>query len=245
MKLYGALAEWWPLFSPPDHYREEAAFYVRHLLDAGSIAPRTLLEFGSGGGNNAFHMKRYFHSVTLVDLSPGMLAVSRRLNPDCEHCAGDMRTLRLGRQFDRVFIHDAICYMASAEDLQRAIDTAWIHCRPGGAALFAPDYVRETFQPSTDCGGEDAGARALRYLEWVHPADPHEASFFVDYLVALRHEDGSVTVEQDRHREGLFARGDWLHMLSQTGFEPTVVPFRHSEVEDRTLDVFLAVRPAA
>ena len=35
--------------------------------------------------------------MTLVDLSEEMLAVSRELNPECEHLQGDMRTLRLGR----------------------------------------------------------------------------------------------------------------------------------------------------
>src|SRR6266446_5297728 len=50
-------------------------------------------------------------AMTLVDLSPRMLLVSRRLNPECEHIKGDIRTLRLGRTFDVVFVHDAICHM--------------------------------------------------------------------------------------------------------------------------------------
>jgi hypothetical protein len=37
-----------------------------------------------------------------------MLEVSRRLNPDCEHPPGDIRSVRLGRTFDVVFVHDAI-----------------------------------------------------------------------------------------------------------------------------------------
>ena len=64
-----------------------------------------------------------------------------------------MRTVRLGRQFDAVFVQDTICYMASEADLGPALETAFLHTRPGGAALFAPDHVRETFRPSTDQGG--------------------------------------------------------------------------------------------
>ncbi len=71
MKLYNSLADWWPLFSPPSEYVEEAAIYLRHLLAAGSLPANTLVEFGSGGGNNAFHMEANFSSVTLVDPSPG------------------------------------------------------------------------------------------------------------------------------------------------------------------------------
>lgn len=48
--------------------------------------------------------------MTLVDLSPEMLTTSCALNPECEHLPGDMRTVRLGRLFDAVFIHDAIIY---------------------------------------------------------------------------------------------------------------------------------------
>jgi trans-aconitate methyltransferase len=59
--------------------------------------------------------------MTLVDLSEEMLVVSRRLNPECEHLLGDMRTLRLGRSFDAVFVHDAIDYMTTEADLRRAV----------------------------------------------------------------------------------------------------------------------------
>ena len=89
--------------------------------------------------------------------SAGMRAVSLALNPDCEHVAGDMRSVRLGRQFDAVFVHDAVCYMTTESDLQLAIETAFVHCQPGGVALFAPDFVRDTFRPGTDHGGSDDG----------------------------------------------------------------------------------------
>ena len=49
-------------------------------------------------------------TCTLSDLSPQMLSLSRTLNPGCEHVLGDMRTLRLGRTFDAVFVHDAVMY---------------------------------------------------------------------------------------------------------------------------------------
>jgi ubiquinone/menaquinone biosynthesis C-methylase UbiE len=125
-KLYEQLASWWPLLSSPDEYAEEAAFYARTLSAACELPPRTVLELGSGGGNNASHMKAQF-SMVLVDRSPGMLAVSRALNPECEHVEGDMREVRLGRLFDAVFVHDAITYMTTSEDLQRALETAFVH----------------------------------------------------------------------------------------------------------------------
>ena len=243
-KLYDQLSSWWPLLSHPDEYVEEAAFYAKHLLAVGDRPARTLLELGSGGGNNASHLKAQF-SMVLVDPAPGMLALSRELNPECEHLQGDMRTIRLGREFDRVFIHDAICYMTTAPDLRRAIETAFVHCRPGGAALFAPDHVRESFRPGTDHGGNDGEHRALRYLEWTWDPDPTDTTYTVDYAYMLREGNGAMRVEHDRHIEGLFARTEWLQILADVGFQPHVVPLEHSEVEPGTCEVFLGVKPSA
>ena len=241
LKLYGDLAAWWPLMSAPADYAEEAAFYQRTLLEACERSPQTLLELGSGGGNNASHLKARF-SMTLVDPSGGMLEVSRALNPECDHVEGDMRTIRLGRQFDCVFVHDAVVYMTTERDLKAAIDTAYVHCKPGGAALFCPDHVRENFRSSTDHGGHDGLHRALRYLEWTWDPDPADNTYIVDYAYLLRERDGSAHVEWDRHVEGLFACADWLRLLADAGFEPKVVPFEHSELEPGTSELFVAAR---
>jgi SAM-dependent methyltransferase len=222
MKLYRELAEWWPLLSPPADYADEAA-HVRDLLDATSDEPiRTLLELGSGGGNNASHLKAHY-ALTLVDLSSDMLRVSAALNPECEHVAGDMRSVRLGRLFDAVFVHDAVVYMTSEADLAAALATAAAHCRPGGAAVFAPDYVTETFTPGTESGGTDGEGRALRYLEWVYDLDPEDGTYEADYAVLLRDVDGATRAVHDHHVEGLFPRATWLRLLAASGFEARVV----------------------
>jgi SAM-dependent methyltransferase len=241
MKMYDELASWWPVLSAPADYEEEATFYRTRLVDACARPPRSVLELGSGGGNNASHMKAHF-SMTLVEPSAGMRAVSQRLNPDCEHVAGDMRTVRLGRTFDAVFVHDAVCYMTSEDDLRQAIATAFVHCRPGGAALFAPDHVVENFRCGTDHGGHDDGARGLRFVEWMWDPDPGDTTYLVDYAFLVREADGTTRVLHDRHVEGLFPRAVWLRLLSEAGFVPEVVPFEHSELEPGTHEVFVARR---
>lgn len=245
MKLYGELASWWPLLSAPGDYAEEAAFYRKTLFDACKRPPRSLLELGSGGGNNASHLKAHFDEMVLVDLSPGMLAHSRALNPECEHIEADMRAVRLARQFDAVFIHDAIAYMQDDAQLRQAMTTAFVHCHPGGAALFAPDHVRENFRPSTGHGGHDGVHRSLRYLEWSWDPDPGDTTVVTDYAYLLRSGDGSVRVEHDRHLEGLFARADWLRWLGESGFVARVVPVVHSELEAGECEAFVAVQPLA
>jgi SAM-dependent methyltransferase len=217
-RLYGDLAPWFHLLTAPQEYAEEADIYRGLLLDAADQPIRTVLELGSGGGNNASHLKRHF-DMTLSDLSGEMLELSRTINPECEHVEGDMRTLRLGRAFDAVFVHDAIDYMTTTDDLRAAVETAFVHLRPAGVALFVPDFVKERFEPRTSHGGNDGPGRALRYLEWDWDPDPEDDTYLVDFGVLLREEDGTVRVEHDRHECGVFARETWLGLLRDVGFQ--------------------------
>lgn len=206
-----------------------------------------MLELGSGGGNNASHLKRHC-SLTLVDRSTQMIEQSRSINPECEHIAGDMRTVRLGRQFDAVFVQDAISYMATEGDLEQAVRTAFIHCTPGGVALFAPDYVRESFRPSTSHGGSDgddghgATRRGVRYLEWTWDPDPDDSTYLVDFAYMLRDERGELRVESDRLQLGLFARAEWTRIIADAGFEARTARFTEGE-DGPGADVLLGVRP--
>jgi hypothetical protein len=154
-----------------------------------------------------------------------------------------MRTVRLGREFDAVFVHDAIGYMTTVADLRLALETAFVHCRRGGAALFAPDHVSETYRPATDHGGHDAGTRGLRYLEWSWDPDPDDSTCFTEYAYLLREDDGSVRVEYERHVEGLFPRAVWLDLMVRAGFVAESAPFEHSEFEPGALEVFVGRRP--
>ena len=218
MKLYGELSEWWPIFSSPDGYREEAAFFARALRASGDPAPRTVLELGSGGGNSAFHLKKRF-AMTLVDLSPHMLAVSRALNPECEHIEGDIRTVRLGRTFDAVYVYDAICHMTTEADLRAVFETAFVHLRPGGVALFVPDFVRETFVENTDHGGNDTERGSVRFLQWTTDPDPRDTTYLVDFAILIRDGQGQTRLVHDRHVYGLFPRSRWRGLMREVGFE--------------------------
>lgn len=222
-KLYGELASWFHLLSSPPDYAEEAEFARRLLTECGAMPPRTVLELGSGGGNNASHLKAHFQ-MTLVDLSPGMLDLSRALNPECEHLAGDMKNLRLGRMFDAVFVHDAIMYMTAENKLRQVLETAALHCKPGGAALFMPDVVRENFVSLTTHGGHDGEGRSIRYIEWTFDSDPADTTYTVDFAYLLREGNEPLRVVHDHHVFGIFAREVWLRLLRETGFDPKVVP---------------------
>jgi SAM-dependent methyltransferase len=237
--LYGELVPWYRLVDPPADHADEARCYEEALERA--ILPRaeTLLDLGAGAGHNAFHLKKRFR-CTLVDLSEGMQGLSRDLNPECEHAIGDMRTVRLDRVFDAVLVHDAVMYMTTEEELLAAARTAFIHTRPGGAALFAPDCTKDNFRESYDAHDCDEGTRSLRFLEWMWDPDPTDDTFVTEYAFLLR-EHGAVRALHDRHLEGLFSQATWRRVLERVGF--------HFETTERPLDdgrvdeVFVCRRP--
>jgi SAM-dependent methyltransferase len=218
-RLYGDLAAWWPLISPPQEYAEDAA-YLAVVLRSAPAAVREVLDLGSGGGHAAAHLKGRL-ALTLVDISEEMLAVSRQLNPECAHLRGDMRTLRLGRLFDAVLVHDAVDYMTCEADLRQVIETAFAHCRPGGIAVFVPDYTAETFHAASGRGGSsDAAGRQASFREWTWDPDPADDWVQAEYEFVLRAADSTVRVVRETHRLGAFSRGTWLRLLAAAGFKP-------------------------
>jgi SAM-dependent methyltransferase len=240
-RLYRELAAWWPVISPPATYAGDAAA-VERVFAAAAVPVRTLLDLGSGGGHVAMHLSRG-RSVTLVDLSADMLTVSRHVNPDCAHVQGDMRTVRLGREFDAVLVHDAVDYMTTQADLALVIATAFAHCRPGGIAVFAPDHTAETFRPGTGVGGgHDGGGRQASFTERTTDPDPGDDWILAEYEFTLRDAAGTVAVVPEVHRLGSFRRATWLALLTDAGFTAQVRPLTIAARAARLL--FVGLRPA-
>ena len=240
MLLYADLTAWYRLVDPPDDHEDEAAIYAGILQDAARPL-ETLLELGAGAGHNARYLKAQAR-CTLTDVSEPMLALSRELNPECEHVRGDMRTVRLDRTFDAVFVHDAVVYMTSEADLTAVAETAFVHTRPGGAALFAPDYIRETFRDKAMLMEANEGDRSLRGVEWAWDPDPSDDTYQVEYALLLR-EGVAMRAVHDRHVEGLFSRATWLAILGGAGF--TVEVIERPPDADCTDCLFLGRRPPA
>jgi SAM-dependent methyltransferase len=237
--LYAELTPWYHLVDPPEDHADEAALFVDAFAAAVDGPCRTLLELGAGAGHNACHLKAHV-ACTLTDISEPMLALSRARNPECEHVAGDMRTLRLGRTFDAVLAHDGITYMTTEADLRAAIESAFVHTRPGGAAIFTPDDLAETFTEATELLGGDDGERSLRYIEWSWDPVPGDGKARAEYSLLMREGD-VVRSFHDRHETGLFPRATWVRLLQEAGF--LVDSARRPIGDGETDEVFVCQRP--
>ena len=187
-------------------------------INAAGQALTTLLELGCGGGHLLSHLTAHFITEA-VDISPQMLEISRRLNPQTLHHEGDMRDVRLGRAFDVVAIHDAVNYMTTEGDLRAAIATAETHLNPGGVLLLAPDCVQETFEgPRVVEWTKEAEDRSVTFIEYM--GKPRPGSTTVESVfVFVIDEGGELRVEVDRHTGGLFPTETWLSLMETMGLE--------------------------
>lgn len=227
--LYQQLAHWYHLLIPPQAAQNEGLAYNKLLCDAVAGRPRpwSLLELGCGGGLVAMFLKQSF-VVTLTDISPTMLDVSRQLNPDIEHLPGDMRTLRLGRVFDVVYAQDALCYLSSAEEVRQTIATVAAHTHRQSVVLLCPDAMAESFSEYRTCtGAVGPDARRGRLDEWNHrlPGYRSGPDYVCDFVYELTQADGTVSTFQERHHLKAYSRELWIGLLREAGFHTELIEF--------------------
>ncbi len=222
-RLYDDLAYLWPMLSPPEHYEAEAEVLIdlidRHFKRAEGDR-YSVLELGAGGGHTLVHLADDY-DCTAVDLSEPMLANCKRLVPQVQTIVGDMRSIRLGETFDAVFIHDAVDYMLSEDDVRRTLDTVAVHLKPDGLCVVAPTYTRETFiDGDVADDGTTTDNAELTYFSYVHDPDPTDDTFEMILLYLIRDaQTRGVEVIEDRHTCGLFSNEQWLTWMGDAGFE--------------------------
>ena len=218
-RLYNDLAWLWPVISPPEEYADESGFWRRALRDKLGEGRHRILELGAGGGHNLSHLSRHFQA-TAVDISPQMIRLSTGLNPGVEHYQGDMRSVRLGRTFDAVLIHDAVSYMLAEEDLKATLETSRVHLRPEGLLLIGPDWVREDFDGATPIQFQwvrKKGRVEVTIDEYLHDPDSDDTQIESIYTYTII-ENGKERVEKDTHTTGLFPIATWTRLMEEVGF---------------------------
>ncbi len=223
IRLYNELAYLWSVISPAEDYAVEALHWLRAIRSKLGPGRHSLLELGVGGGHLLSHLTPR-HQAAAVDVSPRMLELSRERNPEVEHHLGDMRTVRLGRRFDAVLIHDAVGYMLTQDDLRAAFETARAHLRPEGLLLVAPDIVAESFREGKVIRWTtSASGVTITTEERLHDPDPSDTRIESLFSYEIT-ENGVRRVVQDLHVTGLFSLKAWTSLLEEAGFNVERTP---------------------
>jgi len=142
--VFDAYARYYDLLYRDKDYAAEARF-VQARLAAHGLAGTKILELGCGTGRHAFELHKLGYEVTGVDVSETMVAQAQARLSGIEAAAvqapsfqtGDIRTVRLARQFDAVLsLFHVFSYQTSTADLRAAVETAAQHLRRNGLFLF-------------------------------------------------------------------------------------------------------------
>jgi SAM-dependent methyltransferase len=242
-RLYNDLAWVWPLLESVEEYRQESEDAVKVIKEFSKIGARTLLDITCGGGKEDFTFKEYF-DVTGLDLSEKMLENARKLNPECEYVAGDMRNFDLPRQFDAIFINDGRVYVTTEEDLRKTYEQAYRHLRPGGVMITFADDCKEYFrenkkQNRTQVTTSVSNEPHITFIENCYDPDPDDTTFEINFLYLIR-ERGKLRIEHDFHTLGLFTLETWRNTLKSCGFE---VHERDEVYKDEKYKKFICVKP--
>ncbi|MCG2814894.1 MAG: class I SAM-dependent methyltransferase [Candidatus Aminicenantes bacterium] len=241
-RLYSDMAWIWPIVSPPEDYVEECGVYARLLHQHAHIPVRSLLHLGCGGGHHDHSLKSFF-SLTGVDISPAMLALAQRINPEVSYEQGDMRSVQLDRLFDAVVLLDSVGYMKSEDELAAAFRTAHHHLRSGGVLLTVAEDRSDRFvQNGLGFSLHKQGEVEIVFIENTYDPDPADTVMEKTFLYIIRTK-GALEVVTDRHECGLFPLRTWRRLLSESGFKVIEEEFRLSTPpDDHVYPLFIGLK---
>lgn len=139
MSVFGNYSRYYDLLYRHKDYQGEAE-YIHSLIEKHRPGARTLLDLGCGTGRHASLLAERGYDVTGVDRSPDMLAEARARGARggrTEFVEGDLRSARLGREFDVVVsLFHVLSYQTTNADLAAAFATLRAHLAPGGLFIF-------------------------------------------------------------------------------------------------------------
>jgi ubiquinone/menaquinone biosynthesis C-methylase UbiE len=180
-----------------------------------------LLDVACGTGGHVEHLKLHYE-VEGVDISPAMLDIASRRNPDVTFHLADMTHLQLGTTFDAVIcLFSSIGYVKTIEALHQTIEAFARHTVPGGVVLVDGWLQPEQWRPrylSADLVDEpDLKIARLSRSEQNGTLSIME----MHHLVVTR--DGADTFVE-RHEMGLFTSAQYCAAFEQAGLVVTYDP---------------------
>ena len=137
-KVFDAYSEYYDQLYQDKDYAAEVRYVSSHIERFGN-GGKSLLELGCGTGNHARLFAAEGYRVTAVDSAAGMVEQARRKDPGSpvDFRLGDVRDLRIGKQYDAVVaLFHVASYQTTNDDIRSFFETAFIHLAAGGLFIF-------------------------------------------------------------------------------------------------------------
>ncbi len=195
-RTYEAMAPVYDAFT--GHYESEAWIAdLLKLLEQHGLTGKRLLDVGCGTGTSFMPMLAQGWQVTGCDISPAMLELAREKAGDAVALAvADMLDLPVFGEFDLIWaLDDAINYLLSPEELERALAGMRANLAPNGLLLFDVNELQayRTFFAETTVVERDGQS-----LVWRGTAPPDVAAGSICES-ELEIAPGDVLTHRQRH----------------------------------------------
>ena len=216
-RIHNQLAKYYDRFYSFKDYLDEAVrlqnLIIRYLKSEGN----SLLDVGCGTGLHLKHLKNDF-SCTGVDVSKSMLKIARKNAKGVTFKEADMKTLKLGKQFDIIVcLLSSIGYVKTVTSLEKTIQKFSKHLKKGGLALIEPSHAKSTYvngEPRiTTYNGKEVKIARVNFTKLRQAT----AVLNMHILIAERGKDAKYFV--DKHELGLFGINYTLKVMKAAGLK--------------------------
>jgi SAM-dependent methyltransferase len=196
----------------------------------------SLLDVACGTGGHLVHLRQWY-DVVGVDLDPGMLEVAHGRLPETTLVEADMRTVDIARSFDVVVcLFSSIGYMATTDELDRAVENMARHLNPGGV-LIVDGWVRpDAWRDTVSTHVETAASETVKVARCgLARRDGNKTHLEMHHLIATIEGIDHVV---DHHDLTLFEPEQYREAFARAGL---AVEETNSPMPDR--DRYVGTRP--
>ena len=215
--LHNNLAKYYDRVYSFKDYLDEAVRLQNLIIKYLESEGNSLLDVACGTGLHLKNLKDDF-SCTGVDISKSMLKIARKNAKGVTFKEADMKTLRLGKQFDVIIcLLSSIGYVKTAASLEKTIRKFSKHLKKGGLALIEPSHAKSVYvngEPRiTTYNGKDAKIARVNFTKFRQAT----AVLNMHILIADRGKDAKYFV--DRHELGIFGINNTLRIMKAAGLK--------------------------
>ena len=215
--LHNNLAKYYDRVYSFKDYLDEAVRLQNLIIKYLESEGNSLLDVACGTGLHLKNLKGDF-SCTGVDISKSMLKIARKNAKGATFKEADMKTLRLGKQFDVIIcLLSSIGYVKTAASLEKTIRNFSKHLKKGGLALIEPSHAKSVYvngEPRiTTFNGKDAKIARVNFTKFRQAT----AVLNMHILIADRGKDAKYFV--DRHELGVFGINNTLRIMKAAGLK--------------------------
>lgn len=237
---FDSYAQYYDLFYQEKDYQGEATF-LEKIGDF--LAGCSILDLGCGTGGHVLPLAKRGYQLTGVDISEGMVGQAimkaERQAISATFLHGDVRSVRLGKKFDRVISMFAVMgYQVSNQDFLSALQTAREHLAPGGLFIFDTWFGPAVLAQMPETRVLERVTESLRVIRIASPENnPLANTVTVNYTV-LKLEGKKVLDEtRESHPMRYFFAPEVEFFAKNSGFSMEMIcPFVEPERQPNSND---------